>query len=159
MSDLEKPSSPVKEKMREWSELHPEEAAARLARRQTNREQRKLAAVLSQLIGAETINKAADRLDELLDAETAVVVGAGGGASNVEMVPDNRTRLEAIKVIAAYSEGLPVARQMVVYGDFKDLDEEKRALLMGSRAMQEALADLDEELGLLAPRDGEPLER
>ena len=134
----------MKEAMREWSQVHPEEAAARLAKRLQAREHRKAAVLLSSLIGPEMIAKAAERLDGLLDAEMPVVLGVGGGASEIEYVPDNRTRLEAIKVVAAYSEGTPIARQMVLHGDFKDLDAEKRAVMLGSSAVQEALMDLED---------------
>jgi hypothetical protein len=144
----------MKAAMREWSEQHPQEAAERLAARQRIREQRKAAVLLSQLIGSAMIEKAAGRLDEMLDAQAPVVVNLPGsveegkpvqGGQEVQFVPDNRARLEAVKIVAAYSEGLPVARQMVVNADFRDLDAEKRELLMGSSAVMEALGDLQNE--------------
>lgn len=140
--------------MRNWSEQNPEEAAQRLAARQQKREQRRVAARLSQLIGPEMIGKAAERLDALLDAESPVVVNLPpvmderkivSGGQEVQFVADNKARLEAIKVVAAYSEGLPVQRQINIQADFKSLGEERKALMLGSSAVQEALKELDEE--------------
>jgi hypothetical protein len=141
------PTSPLKAAMRAWSEVNPEEAAARLAARQRHGERRKLVARFSELIGEEMIAKAGERLDEMLDATAPVVVGKGQGEAEIQMVPDNKIRLEAVRLVAAYNEGTPVQRQVIMHGDcFRDLEGEKRALLMSIPAMQETLAELEEEL-------------
>ena len=143
-----KPAGSVKELMRLRAAENPEEAARRLATRQRKGEQRKFMARLSDLISTqEMITKAAERLKESLDATVAVVVSDAKGAGQIQMVPDNKTRLEAIKVVAAYTEGLPVARQMIVH-DFLDLNAAKRELLLSDPVIQESLDELNEELGL-----------
>ena len=134
----------LKDKMCAWSEQHPEEAARRLAARDASRKRKAAAVKLSELIGEDMIQKAAGVLNDQLEATTAVVVPVGQGEGEIEFVPDNRARLEAVKIVAAYTEGTPVARVAVMHADFKDLDAEKRAVLMGSSAVQEALADMDE---------------
>lgn len=145
-------TSTVKAAMREWAAQHPEEAAQRHAARDRQREQRKAAKVLSELIGPAMIEKAAERLDELLDAQQPVVVNLPpvvddgkivSGGQEVQFVSDNKTRLEAVKVVAAYTEGLPIQRQVQITGDFKDLTAETKNVLLGSSAVLEALADLD----------------
>ncbi len=99
------------------------------------------------------IEKVAQRLDEMLDAMHPVVLKendtAGGkatirGADRVQMVPDNKARLEAIKIVAAYSEGLPVARQLSIQADFKSLSEERKEAMLQSSAVQEALREIAE---------------
>ena len=144
-SDSNDPVPPVKAKMRAWREKHPQEAAERGMARQQSRARKAAAVKFSELIGPEMVEKAAERLDELLNAEAPVVIGVGQGMSEIEMVPDNRTRLEAVKVVAAYTDGTPIARQFVITGDFRDLDAEKRAVLLDSPAVQEALRELEED--------------
>ena len=162
-----KPLPPVKAKMRAWAEEHPEQAAKRRVARERMREQRKAATTLSQLIGTEMIEKAAERLGDLLDAQQPIVVNLPAsyedgklvpGGQEVQFVSDNRTQLEAIKVVAAYSEGLPVARQMVISGDFKDLDADQRDVLLGSASVQDALSEVDfSSLDALDGVDQEPM--
>ena len=143
----------VKAHMRQWSVQNPEKAAVRAEERRRDGKNRKVRMMLSQLIGQETIEKAHMRLDELLDAEQPVVVNLPGevrdgkpvpGGQEVQFVADNKARLEAVKVVAAYTEGLPVARQINIQADFQSLDDERRALLMGSSAVQEALGELED---------------
>ena len=58
--------------------------------------------------------------------------------------PDNKTRLEAVKIVAADSEGLPVARQISIRANFVTLAEERKAMMLKSAAVQEALRELAE---------------
>jgi len=143
-----KPAGALKERMRQWAIDRPDEAAQRKISRDRRREQCHALVRLSALIGRpEMIEKAGERLDELLDATVAVVVRDAKGVDQIKMVSDNKTRLEAIKIVAAYSEGLPVARQLQIHADFKDLDQEKRELLLGAEAVLDALDELDKEFG------------
>ncbi len=151
----EQPRAPgVKAAMREWRAQHPQEAAERAEQRRRDGKNRQVRKMLSELIPETTIEKANQRLAEMLDATMPVAVNLPGsveegkpvpGGQEVQFVPDNKARLEAIKVVAAYTEGLPVARQINVQADFRTLDDERRLALLGSSAVQEALAEFAEE--------------
>ena len=134
----------VKDKMTKWSGQNPQEALDRTrARKEGGGGQR--ATPISQLFTAEDHERAAEVVRESLDAEIAIVVpGTKESPAYVEHVPDHKSRLEAVKFMAAYTEGLPVARQMVLHGDFKDLDADQRDVLLGSPSVLEVLGEMEE---------------
>lgn len=71
-------------------------------------------------------------IDQGKDAETGRAKGFW------EELPDHRTRIEAAKMVAAYKEGLPVARQVTLGGTFEELRDVLNAAKT-SPAAQEAL--------------------
>jgi hypothetical protein len=50
--------------------------------------------------------------------------------------PDHKTRITAANMVAAYSEGLPIQRQVQLNANFKDLSEDLRALKGSPEAMR-----------------------
>lgn len=66
-----------------------------------------------------------------------------GGGQRVEFVTDYDARLKAATFITHMVEGTPVARQLNVSADWKDIDADRRETLLGSDAAHEALADID----------------
>lgn len=143
----------VKDKMKGWSEQNPEDAADRTCTRARASRVRRLVENVSGLFTDEDLTRAAEVVRESMSAELPVVVreadvaeGVSGG-QRIEMVPDNKVRLDASKFLTAMVEGTPVARQLNVTADFRSLDDERKKAMLGSPLLDEAL----DELGLEEP--------
>lgn len=144
----------VKDKMTKWSESNPQEAADRTCARARAIRLGRMVQNVSGLFTDANLERAAAVVVEQLEATMPIVVNGPqevedkkvvNTGQRVEYVPDNKARMDAAKFVTAMVEGLPVARQMVINGDFKDLDADQRDVLLGSSAVLEALDDLGPE--------------
>lgn len=140
----------VREQMRQWRERNPEQAAVVTSARARDRQFRAVASKFSALLGPAHIERAAEVVLEAMEATSPVVTGEGPGMSSVETyVPDHRSRLKAAEMVAHFTEGMPVARQINVSATWADFDSERRAVIMGLDSIREAMEDvlLEEAIG------------
>ena len=63
----------------------------------------------------------------------------------LEFVPDNEARLGAIKVVTAYSEGLPVQRQINTTAGFRSLADKREVAMLSSPLLDKALDEFGDE--------------
>jgi hypothetical protein len=139
----------IKDKMRAFAEVNPEIAAERTVVRARAKILGRAVKSVTELFTDDDLRRVAETVRGALGAETSIVVPCGKGCADVERVPDHRARLEASKLVMAYVDGTPIQRQMVIHGDFRDLDDEKKSVLMGLPSMQEALEELDDESAVI----------
>lgn len=157
----------VKAKMGAFAQKNPLIAAERTAARARAKLVGRFLPGVSGLFTDQNLERAAQVIVEQLDAEMPVVVAGEqtvtegkivNTGQSIEFVPDNKARMDAAKFVTAMVEGLPVARQINIQADFKSLDDERKALLLGSSAVQEALEDLKRDFEPDTAHDAETRE-
>jgi len=124
---------------------------------------RQIAATLAEKLTDDDLDKVVVVYREGLEATTKIWKEARGRhpdgrliRGHWEFLPDWRTRKACADMIAAYREGLPVQRQQILVGKFRDI-EQTRAVVGSSPEALKAISGL-RAAGLAVEHDGQVLE-